>query len=260
MTDKVDRQREHFNGIAEKYWEARRGKNHLLLKSLIWSHFFKKKQNLVRPHEKVLEPMCGMSEGLQIVRKYLQPDIAYFGFDYSENMVEIARNQFPGHRIEWHDATKFDPQGEKFDFIILIGGLHHVFSESAQVVDRLSAGLRSGGYFLNFEPTQNCWLTRSVRQKIYKENTLFDEQTERGFDLPELNKIFENAGLSCVDQVYPGLLAYVLYYNPDAFPTLNLGGTTSVKAAFALDRLFWRTWIGKKLSFATISLWRKDKE
>ncbi|WP_087721963.1 class I SAM-dependent methyltransferase [Pandoraea sp. PE-S2T-3] len=257
MNDKIDRQREHFNQISDKYSAARKGSNHLLLKKLIWTHFFSDKQSSVASGARLLEPMCGMAEGLAIVRNYVQPNVDYYGFDYSDNMVALAREQHPGLRIEWQDATRFDPKGETFDFIILIGGLHHVFEQSAEVVARLCAALAPGGVFVTFEPTQNTWLTRKVRERIYQKNDLFDEQTEQGFDLPDLDAMFEQVGMQRVDQVYPGLLAYVLYYNPDAFPLLNRGGTLAVRATFALDRLFWRNWIGRKLSFATITMWRK---
>ncbi|ALS59536.1 class I SAM-dependent methyltransferase [Pandoraea norimbergensis] len=257
MSNDIDRQREHFNSISEKYWSARRHENHLLLKDLIWRHFFSDKAGLLRPGTALLEPMCGMAEGLQIVRKFVQEDVVYLGFDYSENMVEHARSLHPGQRIEWQDATQFDAEGQTFDFIILIGGLHHVFDRSADVVARLCAALKPGGHFLTFEPTQNTWLTRKVRQRIYEKNALFDNETEQGFDLPALDAMFTQQQMMRVDQVYPGLLAYVLYYNPDAFPLLNRGGPRAVRSAFAIDRLFWRGWLGRTLSFATITLWRK---
>ena len=63
-----------------------------------------------------------------------------------------------------------------------------------------------------------------------------------------------------VDEVYPGLLAYILYYNPDAFPALNIGGKFLVKGLFALDRLFWSGWIGRKLTFATMTIWKRNDE
>ena len=257
MKNLIERQREHFNEISAVYWSARKHPNHVLLKELIWSNFFSDKQQFSAPNMRVLEPMCGMSEGYQIIQHYLQSNIDYFGFDYSEEMVQIARRQYPGERIEWQDVTTFTHQGDLFDWIILIGGLHHVFSKSAEVVERLGSSLRTGGYFLNFEPTQNCWLTRRMRQRIYERNKLFDEQTEQGFDLDHLDAMFEQAGFEKADQVFPGLLAYVLYYNPDAFPALNVGGKLGVRIAFFFDRLLWRTWLAKKLSFATITLWRR---
>lgn len=258
MTDnKIDQQREHFDSISDVYFGARRHSNHLLLKSLIWSNFLSGHPQLLSRGSAVLEPMCGMAEGLQIIRDYIRPDFSYLGFDYSEKMVEIAKNQFPGMRILWADVTRFDANGEKFDLIILIGGLHHVYKLSDQVVKSLVQSLKPGGKFINFEPTQNCWLTRKIRERIYKQNDLFDDETEQGFDLADLDNIFVQAGMQKVDQVYPGLLSYVLYYNPDAFPRLNLGGNTAVRATFALDQLLWRTRLARKLSFSTLTLWQK---
>ena len=88
-------------------------------------------------------------------------------------------------------------------------------------------------------------------------NDLFDADTEQGFEYRDLERHFVEAGYRKVDEVFPGLLAYVLYYNPDAFPALNVGGTGLVRATFGLDRLFWTNAIGRKLSFATIGLWQR---
>ena len=256
MNDSVERQRKHFDKISEQYSQARKNPNHLLLKDLIWNNFFENHKNLATPGIKVLEPMCGTGEGLKIVQNYLQADVVYSGFDYSSEMVRIAQERNPEADIQVCDATTYDSNGQRYDLIILIGGLHHVYAQAQSVVARLSRALPSGGYFLNFEPTQNCWLTRKVRNYIYKSNSLFDEETEKGFELEDLNLMFERAGFEKVDQVYPGLLSYVLYYNPDAFPSLNLGGGTAVRGTFKIDQLFWRTWLGRKLSFSTITLWR----
>jgi SAM-dependent methyltransferase len=257
MTNSVEKQRDHFNEISALYTEARKHPNHLLLKDLIWSAFFKHHKFSVRPGMRVLEPMCGMSEGLQIIQRYVQKEIDYSGFDYSDQMVQIAQQRNPEAKIDVRDATTYENFGELYDWIILIGGLHHVFSKAESVVHRLAQALPEGGYFLNFEPTQNCWITRKARSKIYDENELFDQDTEQGFELKELDSMFERAGFEKVDQVYPGLLSYVLYYNPDAFPFLNIGGLRAVRSTFAIDKLFWRSWFAKKLSFATITLWRR---
>lgn len=256
MKNSIERQREHFDQISGRYTEARKHPNHLLLKDLIWKAFFEDLKIEVPDRMKVLEPMCGMGEGLQIMQNYFRRDISYSGFDYSEEMVKFAQQRNPDAHIEVGDATSYDHGESKYDWIILIGGLHHVFAQAPNVVQRLAMALAPGGYFLNFEPTQNCWLTRRARNRIYESNALFDEQTEQGFELGALDEMFEQAGFEKVKQAYPGLLSYVLYYNPDAFPALNIGGGAAVRAAFGLDRLFWRTWVGGKLSFATITLWQ----
>jgi SAM-dependent methyltransferase len=252
----LEQQREHFNSIAEKYFAARTHPNHLLLKHLIWKNFFQRHTTLQKGLTSVIEPMCGMAEGYEILKQNTNSEFSYLGFDYSETMVEIARRDKPHLRVEWGDVTSFTSPIPPVDLIILIGGLHHVFSRTKDVIENLSKALKPGGYFLNFEPTHNNWLARRTRQNIYKTNDLFDNDTEQGFERTDLMAHFKTAGYELVDEVSPGLAAYVMYYNPDAFPALNIGGPALVKMLFAIDRLFWANWVGKKMSFATISLWR----
>lgn len=259
MDEFVEQQREHFNEISEKYFQARKHPNHLLLKDLIWGKFLKRNKTISSDVKSVLEPMCGMSEGYKILCKYLKPKFDYHGFDYSEKMVRIAKNQNPALKIEWNDVTTYQAGTDIFDLIILIGGLHHVYTHTQDVLTNLGKSLRVGGYFLSFEPTHNNWFARRIRQIIYKSNILFDADTEQGFEYRDLDRYFKSAGYRKVDEVYPGLLAYVFYYNPDAFPVLNVGRTFLVKSLFAIDSLFWDNLIGRKLSFATMSLWIKIK-
>ena len=229
-----------------------------MLKALIWENFLKRNELLVKEVKCVLEPMCGMAEGYEILSKNLISNLDYHGFDYSENMVEISRQRNPILNIEWNDVTTYQASGDLFDLIILIGGLHHVYSHTEEVLSNLKKSLRPGGYFLSFEPTHNNWLTRRVRKQIYKSNDLFDNDTEQGFEYRDLDGLFRNTGYTKVDEVYPGLSAYVLYYNPDAFPWLNVGGAFFVKMLFFFDKMLWSRWLGRKLSFATISLWRRN--
>lgn len=252
----LEQQREHFNQIAEKYFSARNHPNHLLLKRMIWEYFFLRHPYLGQDIKNVLEPMCGMAEGYEILKMSNKGEFQYFGFDYSETMVEIARRDKPQLRVEWGDVTTFTSPIPPVDLIILIGGLHHVYSRTADVIANLTKALKPGGYFLSFEPTHNNWLARRARQRIYKSNSLFDNDTEQGFDRDELLGHFKRAGYEKVDEVSPGLAAYVFYYNPDAFPALNVGGSGLVKALFWLDRFFWVNWLGRKMTFATITLWK----
>lgn len=258
MDKLVEQQREHFNKISDKYFSARSHPNHLLLKRLIWKEFFARHPGLGARVRRVLEPMCGMAEGFGILRENLATDFEYVGFDYSEKMVEIARAQHPQLRLEHGDVTAYRPAGDPFDMIVLIGGLHHVFSRTGEVLRNLRQALAPGGMFLSFEPTHDNPVARRARQKIYASNDLFDDDTEQGFEYRDLEDHFRRAGYRRIDEVYPGLLAYVLYYNPDAFPALNVGGQGLVRSAFAVDRMFWANIVGRKLSFATISLWERD--
>lgn len=252
-----EQQREHFNTISERYSEARKHPNHLLLKDLIWGEFLRRNINIASEVKTVLEPMCGMAEGHDIIKNNLTKSFDYYGFDYSENITNIAKKQRPGLVVEWSDVRTFQSKGKLYDLIILIGGLHHVYSSAQDVLNNLRKCLRPGGYFLSFEPTHHNFLSRHIRQRIYDSNDLFDEDTEQGFEYSDLDRFFKNAGYEKVDEVYPGLLAYILYYNPDAFPALNIAGKSLVKSIFTFDRLIWGNFIGRKLSFATMSLWRR---
>jgi SAM-dependent methyltransferase len=253
----LERQREHFNSIADRYHDARQGQNHLYLKRRMWDDVFRDLDDFRGRHIDVLEPMCGFCDGRDIVSSHLNPDLSYKGFDYSDSVVEIVRRERPGIDIWQADATKYRPAGQDFDLIILIGGLHHTPRDAATIVANLAPALRSGGIFVNFEPTHGNPIFKKVRDNIYSRNSLFDEQTEKAFAVDELVQMFEQSGLKLRKILYPGLLSYVLYYNPDAFPFLNVGNRGLVAATYALDKLFYGNAIGRTLSFATLSIWTK---
>jgi hypothetical protein len=123
---------------------------------------------------------------------------------------------------------------------------------------RIADAMMPGGYFINFEPAHDNFLFRKIRKYIYEKNSLFDAETECAYDLEELNRFYSRAGLNLVDQMYPGLLGYILYYNPDAFPWLNMGTESWVRWLFRLEKYFYRTRVGKRMSFATLSLLKKE--
>ncbi|NNL89727.1 MAG: class I SAM-dependent methyltransferase [Marinicaulis sp.] len=254
-TDKIEQQREHFNAISERYLKGRCEENHILLKSLIWQHALSPLKELLPANAKILEPMCGSGEGLEILTSVFSKELQYEGFDYSEDVVAAAKLR--AGKIWQADVTKFVPDRDDYDAAILIGGLHHVPDHAGRVVRNVSRALKPGGIFINFEPTNGTVLHRLIRERIYCANDIFDEETERAFSVSQLFGFFEKAGLECIRCTYPGLLAYTLYYNPYAFPTLNLGGRRAVKTAFGVDRPFLANVLGRLLSFATLSVWRK---
>ena len=253
----IERQKDHFNSIADQYRNARGHENHLLIKDLIWHNCLK---NLPLPDQAtydLLEPMCGFAEGRRLISHHLGIKVKYVGFDYSDTVIDLLKKQDPDITVWQEDATRWTPEANTYDIIILVGGLHHVPNHAAQVVKNLSVGLKKGGLFINFEPTYGNRLTQWIRKKIYQKNPLFDEKTERDFSVSELKDFFLSSSLSPVRIIYPGLLSYILFYNPDAFPFLNAGGKWLVKATFLADRLFYKTKLGGFLSFATLSIWQK---
>ena len=256
MTDKVARQTAHFDSVAETYRTARQHRNHRALKDLMWREFLRDKDGLWADGLSVLEPMCGFASGRDVLAAHLGRKFDYRGFDNSAAVVDALRLSDPDLAVTRHDVTRFEADAEH-DLVILLGGLHHVPHAAARVVGALARALKPGGYFISFEPTDGNRAFAGLRRWIYRRNPLFDEETERSFTLAEYYAMFAHAGLRHVDSFQPGLLAYTLYYNPDAFPWLNVGGTGLVRAIWALERPFRRGAIGRTLSFATLALWQR---
>ena len=258
MKNDLIRQKESFNSRAENYYMSRNGEKQLLLRNLLYKELL---NDIKIPKKKimVLEPMCGYGEGKRILEKFFGNGISYEGFDYSDEIVKYAAKYHPGGgNLYVQDVTTFESD-QKYDIIIILGGLHHVPAYSSEVVRNMSGLLNKNGIFINVEPTYNNAVFKNLLAYIYKKNKNFDEKTERRFSLNELNEIYLSNGLKIKKQIYPGLLAYLLWNNPNAFPFLNKGSAGLVKKVFHLDRLFMHNRIGRWLSVATFSVLERDE-
>ena len=76
-------------------------------------------------------------------------------------IVKKLNETRPELSVSFGDVTKFKTD-EKFDVIIIIGGLHHVPDFAGQVVRNLSSHLKDGGYFISYEPTSGNPLFRLI--------------------------------------------------------------------------------------------------
>jgi len=253
--DDLKRQQEHFDSISHIYTESRNSGNHIFLKDKIWEYLFEK-IDLKGEKLLILEAMCGFADSYRMVKKHAKFNFIYEAFDYSENMVNEAKKQVPGLNVYHQDVTTFVAK-DKYDVILIIGGLHHVYNHRFIVANNVSNALKKNGYLISFEPTHNNLMLRKIREKVYKNNNLFDNTTERGFSTDELNSIMANVGLIPFFQFYPGLLAYILWYNPDAFPFLNIGNKNVARSFIAFERRLWSTLFARYLSFATFSCYKK---
>lgn len=99
--------KEYFNLAAKERlnWKRKNKYYHDLLEKYF--------QYFIPPHKNVLELGCGTGELLASVKP------AYgVGIDFSENMVAIAKNQFPNLNFSVKDAEHFDSD-YKFDYLII---------------------------------------------------------------------------------------------------------------------------------------------
>lgn len=259
MNNTVEQQINNFNSRVETYLSKKTSPQRQIYISLLWklvfsyaSMFSSGKQNVC-----ILEPMCGWSAYDLVTKNFPGTIQKYDAFDYSEKMINIGKSLYPDVNFWVQDATTFVPDVAEYDIILLIGGLHHVPKYAPNILDNLSKCLKSDGCMINLEPTFNNHLLSFFCNLIYRKNKNFDHKTERRFSLSELNNYYVSAGLKTVKQLYPGLLAYLLWYNPDIFPFLNKGSIHMVKKLFSFERKIYSSRYAEKMSVATITILKK---
>ena len=255
--EKRNNQKDHFNYIAEDYINIRNSnKSHLYYKKILWEYFFYINKIKVNKID-LLEPMCGYGEGYNIIKNFSQIKInSYYGFDYSEKIVNFCKKNKKNLKIKFLDIINFKEK-DIYNFAILIGGLHHVHQDVDLAINNICNSIKGGGYIINFEPTFELKVIEKIRAVIYKKNNFFDENTEKDFNLNELNKKFEKNNLKLVMNVRVGYFAYIFFYNPDAFPIISFLPKVFVKFFFFIDKIISNIKYLNKCSFATISLYRK---
>lgn len=200
--------------------------------------------------------MCGYAEGKNILEKHLSLNIEYEGFDISDTHLDIIKKINPSIKAYKMNAINFKPV-RKYDLVILIGGLHHIYKWARDFTNIIYDSLNDKGYFINSEPTHDNIIYKTIRSYTYKRCPILDCEGEKGFYLTELNNIYSSCGFKTIDQIYPGLFSYILYGNPQAFPFFNIGNEKIVKLLFNAEKKFFRNSIGRKCSFATLTLLKK---
>lgn len=269
------RQHDHFENIAHNYLCSRGDVRHQYLKEKMFERAFRA-INLPQTHTtsqfkepvrgtasgnsagkeklEILEPMCG-NGGLHIILKKYFPNFTYEGFDLSESMIDDGRKKYPDLHLRVGDVLTAVPE-KQYDIVVICGGLHHVHDQAAEIFKKIALWLKPEGYFVNLEPVHNNLLWKKIRESVYTKNGLFDERSEEGFTTRELEMMAVQAGLSPAAQTFPGLLSYILWYNPDAFPWLNHGPLWIAKKLINLESVVWQTGFARYFSFADLSVWR----
>jgi len=257
-----DIQREHFNKISDLYVSTRSNKYHLAYKKIWWEAYFPWLIDLIGDNKtkKGLDAMCGNAEIAVYLMEHI-PKLKMDAFDYSDEMVryakKIVKRKHMAINVFKDDILKLKLKPGSYDFVVILGGLHHMPDYTKEILTVMNKVLKPGGYFLNLEPTQNNWFLRWSRKQIYHRNPIFEEATERAFDLDKYNDHFKKADFKVIKQEYPGLLGYVLFYNPDAFPHLNISIVGLARLLAWIDVLLGKTIIGKYWSFVTWTLAQK---
>lgn len=161
-------QRRHYNKIAYEYIKKRSNATTLAYRNCLWAEFLrlikfeinKDKVNLC------LEAMCGTCEGsIRLYKEFKK--FRFEAFDYSDEMIKYAKKNKMFKDgvlvVRQLDILKFNEKS-KYDCVILIGGIHHVYKSAQEVINRINKAIKPGGIFINFEPTNNLWILSKIRE------------------------------------------------------------------------------------------------
>ena len=101
---------DHFSRAREKFWPEM---NFLI-------------EDCVNPGEKILDLGCGNGRLYEVLEK---KEIDYYGVDFSERLIEIARKRFPKAKFQVTNALELPFPPNFFDKVYSIAVFHHIPSE-----------------------------------------------------------------------------------------------------------------------------------
>lgn len=122
--------------------------------------------------------------------------------------------------------------------------------------------LSVNGILVLYEPCDDNTVVRLLRKFAYKLSPLCDEDTERGFTSRELRASLRRAGFLDISIQRYGLVAYLLFANPDALTFTKImkwlpGIHLITKLLIAIDEGVARRRAVRKLGLTIIAVARK---
>ncbi len=103
----------------------------------------------IRPHANVLD-LCSGTGDLAGLAKKIQPDACVTGIDFSENMIDIAKDKHPTVRFLQGDATSLPYEDNTFDIVTMGFGLRNI-QNAEKAVEEIHRILKPNGKFLHLD-------------------------------------------------------------------------------------------------------------
>ena len=173
------------------------------------------KQNAIRclkiqKGAKILDLCCGSGD-LSCIIKQLQPDSEVIGVDFSEKMLDIAKQKNPNVTYYLRNAENLNFENDIFDFVVMGFGLRNI--ETPQnALNEIYRVLKQGGKFLQLDFGETTILSKIydkfvlLLMKILSKNPEAYQyliQSKNEFPPPpQLIKNFEAAGFKYVTHKY----------------------------------------------------------
>ncbi len=157
----------------------------------------------------VAEIACGSGfNSLYIKNRF--PLVKITGYDISTPACQDYKKIVGSEAYVW-DLTKERINSKKYDYVIVIGGLHHCIENLDITLKNINSMLKENGILIMFEPNKNYFLDLA-RKLWYKLDKYFDYETEDSLDHKKLiNSQKKYFSLKKID--FLGGPAYFLIYN-----------------------------------------------
>ncbi|MFA5051752.1 MAG: methyltransferase domain-containing protein [Patescibacteria group bacterium] len=201
-----------YQAIAEQFSATRK---------FIWEDF-KPLLEHVAVSDKVLDAGCGNGRLYELLK---EKNVEYTGLDLSDELIAIARRQYPGIPFAVGNILDLPFEPESFDDIFCIATMHHLPTEQLriQAIQQFYKVLRPNGevVLLNWNLMATNWWPVHVKilwQRILgKGRVSFPDVIKHwknasgemigrryihGFRLSELSALLDNNGFTRVQQYY----------------------------------------------------------
>jgi SAM-dependent methyltransferase len=145
----LEETRQDYNLIAKNFARTRKE---------LWPEMKFLFENYLKEKDRILDLGCGNGRWYQLIQKY---EVDYIGVDSSEELIEIARENYPQAKFEIEEAL-YSPFSENFfDKIYSIAVLHNVPSEELRLdfLEEAKRILKPGGFLI-----LTVWKTNRLRE------------------------------------------------------------------------------------------------
>ncbi len=241
-------QKEHYDRIAQQY-EAHYSDpcSRLYRQRFIYRPMF---EGLDLSGKRVLDAMCGSGQ----TSEYLLSRGAHTtGLDISPEVIESYQRRWPESRAICRSALDTGLEGDSFDCVSVVGGLHHMHPYLSETVRELHRVLKPGGYLCFMEPHSGS-LPDVVRRVWYKHDQFFSDN-EAAIDLAAVEQEF-SSHFTFNRVKYQGSLGFLLVLNSLIFRIPVRLKPLYTPLLLALESLISKLQ-GKKLSCFVVAQWQK---
>jgi alkylated DNA repair protein alkB homolog 8 len=200
----LEKTKDNYDKISEDWNRTRQN---------LWSGF-SEFLPYIKEGDKILDVGCGNG---RLVKLFSDVNVDYLGVDNSEELLNIAQKNFPGHKFLVGDALNLPSENNVFDKVFFIAVLHHIPNSSLRkkALEQIHQVLKPGGlvFIMNWHYSSPKFLSRLTKftlTKIIGKSELDfgdiyvswgNDNIERYvhiFNKPEINKLLKSAGFKVV--------------------------------------------------------------